>query len=743
MSQALRVAQVTTGRFHQFDLARQLERRGLLSAMVTGYPRWKLRGEGLPAEKLKPFPWVHAPYMALAGRLPWQGVQAAWLHASHRLIDAWAARVLRPTPDVLIAMSGHGMAAGRRTQANGGAWVCVRGSTHVRTQARILQAEHARLGLKWTPPLEASMRREEAEYAACDRIAVPSRVVWESFVAEGVAAEKLALIPYGADLTRFYPDGAPPHDGVFRISSVGAPGVRKGTPRLVEAFARLKHPRKELILIGAITPDWRRLALGLPMAGVTMTGTLPQTEVRSWLGRSHVFALCSVEEGLANVLGQALACGCPVVASAATGAENLFTDGVEGYILPEAEPAAVHERLAWLAAHETRRAEMGRAARARVECLGGWDRYGDLIEALVRTLAEKEAPMTPPAETDERLVSVLIVAHNAGSYLREAVNSVRAQTYPWHEIVLVDNGSTDGAVEAVHREWGSQPGLTVVRSKQNLGPAGGACLGLPACRGFYVARLDADDLARTDRLALQVAFLNEHPSLAAVGADAVCIDAAGKPVKPRLALRTAFLRKHGGLWESACPHSSLMVRRREADLRFYNPTLWSAEDFEWIEWLASSGRLGLIAQPLIYYRLHESSLTATRVALNNVSGMKMRLNISETIGNRAARARLGTDDFSGLATDEFIETRDRPVAFLAEAKARENWLGAAYFATISNLWREFPWLLWRALWTQPGAKATLALLVMRTGWPVWKRVHRFFWAARRSIRRPPDGSGPA
>lgn len=381
-----RVAQVTSGRFHQFDLARQLERRGLLDAVVTGYPWWKLRGEGLPRAKVRTFPWLHAPYMKLGGRLS-RGCAERWLHASHRAIDGWAARVLRPWPDVVVAMSGHGLRVGTATRAAGGAWVCVRGSTHVRAQAETLRAEHARLGLAWRAPLEAGLRREEAEYVACDRIAVPSGVVRRSFLERGVAAERLALVPYGVDVRRFYPEGQRPEDGTFRIVSVGTLGVRKGTARLVEAFARLKHPRKELVLVGAVAPEWAELARRLPMEGVRLTGPVPQAEVRAWLGRSHVFALCSVEEGLANVLGQALACGCPVVASAATGAEDLFCDGVEGFILPEAEPEVVAERLAWLAADEPRRAAMGRAARARVEALGGWDAYGDTMEALVRELA--------------------------------------------------------------------------------------------------------------------------------------------------------------------------------------------------------------------------------------------------------------------------------------------------------------------------------------------------------------------
>lgn len=382
----LRVAQVTTGRFHQFDLARQLARRGLLDAVVTGYPRWKLRNEGLPPGALRTFPWVHAPYMKLGGRLP-AGWADRWLQASQIAIDRRAVRVLQPRPDVVIAMSGHGLEIGRQVQAAGGAWICVRGSTHVRVQAKILAQEHARLGLPWRAPSEASLRREEAEYAACDRIAVPSQVVWASFVAAGVSAAKLALVPYGVDLTRFHPDApeAAPDD-VFRVCSVGALSVRKGVAHVVEAFRRLDHPRKELVLIGAGAAG-AGLGIGSWPTGVRRLGVQPQPEVRRWLARSQAFILGSVEEGMANVLGQALACGCPVVATAATGAADLFTDGVEGFIVARTDAALLAARLNDLAGDPALRRRMATAARRRVERLGGWNAYGDKMEALVRALA--------------------------------------------------------------------------------------------------------------------------------------------------------------------------------------------------------------------------------------------------------------------------------------------------------------------------------------------------------------------
>ncbi len=320
------------------------------------------------------------------------------------------------------------------------------------------------------------------------------------------------------------------------------------------------------------------------------------------------------------------------------------------------------------------------------------------------------------------LVSVLIVSRDAGAYLDAAVASVLAQSYPNREIVLVDNASADGSVDRVAAACAGRDDFHLVRSPSNLGPAGGACLGLPACRGVYIARLDADDLARPDRLARQVELLESRPDLIAVGSDALCIDPAGRPLHPRLALRTAFLRRHGSRWISACPHSSLLFRRSAANTRFYNPTLFGVEDLEWIEWLAREGRLGLVPEPLVYYRLHEDSLSAARAGFHRLAGAEMRLHLS-AVRNDEDRRKLASRDFSALRDDPRtkLDPATRSRLFFATARKENNPLAAAYFATIAGHWAGLPWYLLRALVAGHSIRSVFGLLLVRTLWPLWKR----------------------
>jgi starch synthase len=107
------------------------------------------------------------------------------------------------------------------------------------------------------------------------------------------------------------------------------------------------------------------------------------------MSQSHVLALPSVEEGLALVQAQAMACGCPVIGTTATGAEDLFTNGREGFIVPERDSLALASRLQQLADDPALRSSMSAAALQRVRALGGWDTYGEQWDALLHSLTGK------------------------------------------------------------------------------------------------------------------------------------------------------------------------------------------------------------------------------------------------------------------------------------------------------------------------------------------------------------------
>jgi alpha-maltose-1-phosphate synthase len=383
----IKVSLVCIGKFHLFALARELLKRDMLERIITGYPLWKLRDEDIPTEYTETFPWLQTPYMALGKwGLLGEGIgqrELAWL--AHETLDRHVAKDLLQS-DVLFALSGSGLRCGQAAQRRGAKYVCDRGSSHIRYQDVILHDEFARWGERFPGIDSRVVAKEEAEYETADIVTVPSTFAHRSFVEMGVPETKLRRVPYGVDVRRFE-KVADPGSERFDVLFVGQVGFRKGVSYLLDAFFRLQHPGKRLRFVGGMRPEIERyLKHCPPPEGVEFLGHVPQPKLKHIMSRSHVMVLPSIEEGLALVQAQALACGCPVIGTWHTGAEDLFTDGNEGFIVPIRDPQAIADRLQLLADDPDRRAAMSEAALQLVKGLGGWTEYGNQMAEVFRKL---------------------------------------------------------------------------------------------------------------------------------------------------------------------------------------------------------------------------------------------------------------------------------------------------------------------------------------------------------------------
>lgn len=385
----MRIVQAVFGVFHHFELARELDRRGHLETIYSTFPWQRLKREDLPHNKVQTFPWFHVPEFLLQRR----GIRAPWLYdqlgyANALAFDEWTLRRIPPC-DAFIAISGAGLKTGRLVQQRGGKFICDRGSTHIRYRAELLEEEYRLWGVpEGVREDPRDLAREETIYATADAITVPSSYSARSYIERGTPPEKLHILPYGVLLDRFQKVADPPTDR-FEVLYVGRISLGKGFPYLLQAFARLRVPNKHLTVVGGLEPEFRSVLEKLPQDSVTFTGPLPQFQLKEWMSRSHVMVMPSLDEGMALVQGQALACGCPIIATTNTGAEDLFTEGIEGFIVPIRDPAALTSRMQQLADDPALQRQMSEAALARVNQLGGWQKYGDGWEHLLHKLTGK------------------------------------------------------------------------------------------------------------------------------------------------------------------------------------------------------------------------------------------------------------------------------------------------------------------------------------------------------------------
>lgn len=385
------VTQISLSRFHHFHLARQLEKLGLLDGIWTGYPRFKLKDEpGIPITKIHSFPWLHTPAMAgLFGLARIAPIRREWYWWDVQSLDYWVAKQIRK-PTTLVSVAATGLQAGRKAQALGGRYVCDLPTSHIRHRNQVLCEEYQRWKVPFLGIDPRELAKQEAELEQADAITVASEYSRRTCLAAGVPEGKLKKIPYGVRLERFQKNGEPDR-GRFQILWVGHVSVAKGFMDLLTAFQQFKHPNKSLVAIGMVHGHMSSVLRSQNLEGVKFKGQVLNADLSKYYSQSHVFAFPSIDDGFGMVMGEALACGCPVIASNHTGAEDFIQEGKEGFIVPIRSPEAICDRLERIAQAPTLREEMSTAALARMKCLGGWEAYGNAFGSFLNGLASDHA----------------------------------------------------------------------------------------------------------------------------------------------------------------------------------------------------------------------------------------------------------------------------------------------------------------------------------------------------------------
>ena len=383
----MNVSVFTIGRFHHFDLSRQILRHNHRLQLFTSNPRAKVDKDLWPYSHTRPqfrIPFAIGSRLGLGDHLYWLD------EALLKDLGRWLTRSINPGwTDIFHALDGAGPEAGRRIKADGKLWICDRGSTHIVAQKQLLDDEYA---LWNVPPPQFSAHRLDrcvAEYEEAHAVTVPSQFARRSFLQQGIPAHRVFVCPYGVNLSEFRP--APKRDKIFRILHVGQVTVRKGIGHLLQAVEPLVRKGKvELWLVGETDPSVARLLH--QYSGIfKYKGVVPRKDLMQVYTQSSVLVLASIEEGLALVQAQAMACGLPIIATPNTGAEDLFTDGVEGFIVPIRSPEAIREKIEWMIDNPAQRDQMAAAALERVKTLGGWDRYGDSVQSVYLQLAARHS----------------------------------------------------------------------------------------------------------------------------------------------------------------------------------------------------------------------------------------------------------------------------------------------------------------------------------------------------------------
>jgi glycosyltransferase involved in cell wall biosynthesis len=236
--------------------------------------------------------------------------------------------------------------------------------------------------------------------------------------------------------------------------------------------------------------------------------------------------------------------------------------------------------------------------------------------------------------------------HNAERFLREAVESVLSQTFPDFEFIIVNDGSTD-AGPAILDEYRKSDERICVYHQDRQGIVAALNLGLSRCRGKYIARMDADDVAMPQRLETQVKLMDEHPELVILGSAVKVIDEGGRELRVYRPPATDTEIRWRLLFDNAFPHPAVLLNGRVLRERRleYDEKARHAEDYDLWSRLLEYG-LGRNAEVvLMSLRLHGGQVSRAAAVEQNEAAFSI---------SRANLARLGC----ALSAQEVRRLRD-------------------------------------------------------------------------------------
>jgi len=356
------------GYFGHF-LAREMQDLGYLGLFYTNLPA--SRAYGISKKHLRSNPITAAPYVAgkigmhrLARYLNWSSIE---------LFDRWVASQMTSC-DIFHCFSAFGRKAHQVARDKYGAMTVVeRGSSHIGFQDDILREEYGRWGISYPGIDPRVIEKEQYEYNECDYITVQSSFAERTFIARGISAQKLVKLPLGVDLNMFHP--VPKEDNVFRVLYAGTISLRKGSLYLLAALQDLRLNNFEFMFNGHVSDEIKNLIL--PYANcIRSVGTRPFDQLYKLYSQASVFVLPTIEDGFAKVITEAMACGVPVIATTNCGAEDVLTDGKEGFIVPIRDPEAIREKIEFLYENPDFRDQMAAAALDKAKTLLSLSSHG-------------------------------------------------------------------------------------------------------------------------------------------------------------------------------------------------------------------------------------------------------------------------------------------------------------------------------------------------------------------------------
>lgn len=306
------------------------------------------------------------------------------------------------------------------------------------------------------------------------------------------------------------------------------------------------------------------------------------------------------------------------------------------------------------------------------------------------------------ASTEQRAptVSVVIPVYNAASYVREALDSILAQTFTDYEVIVVNDGSADG--DELERILESHPVPIVYVRQENKGVSAARNAGIKMARGEFYAQLDADDQWEPDYLRVQVSMLLDDPSVALVYPNAVIVgDSSAAALEYMSVNPSEGAVTFESLIRQVCIVMTCVTARMNAIIEagMFDESLRRCEDFDlWLRIIKNGGRIIYHRQLLARYRRRWGSLSSDRVLMTSsllavlekaAKSFDFTIQEEEVLEQAVVRHRAMLQLFEG----KHALSRGEGVTALSRFEEANEYLRSRKLSLAIFLLRHAPWLL--------------------------------------------------
>jgi glycosyltransferase involved in cell wall biosynthesis len=376
-----------SGKFHNFALAEQLQRQGLLTKMYTTIALQKnyiIKNYIRRKDNENISPALIETNILLGFFIK---IFPKFDYLWNELFDYWVLYKVKKQNNFKIFIGWSGMSSLTfKYLSKKGCHILIleRGSAHILFQDKLLRDEYKKFNKNFSINLNV-IRKEIIEYQIANIISIPSLFVKETFLKYDIPHSKLFVNHYGSSFNfdNTYHMGSKKK---FTLLYLGAVTIQKGLIYLFKALNELNISQEhfEFWCIGTVSSEMKQYVDYYKKSNWIFWGYISHSELPNIISKADVGICPSIQDGFAMVVPQLLSCGIPVILSENTGAKDIINDGENGYIVNTFSSESISEKIEYLYQNPSKLKTMKK--NALMFSQQNWNQYGDRYISMIKSI---------------------------------------------------------------------------------------------------------------------------------------------------------------------------------------------------------------------------------------------------------------------------------------------------------------------------------------------------------------------